>query len=175
MNALNRISDIPPRRAARVAGFLYLLIFIAAPSGAKTATPLKLTVTLACDVGVALLLYYLFRPVSTRLALLAALFRLVFVIVMTVNSVNYFGLLSLVAVSRSPSSFDLIYGLSLVPFGLSCILLGYVVYGSSFLPRWLGVLMAVAGAGYMTFLWPPLAQRIFFPWLAITGVLGEGR
>jgi Domain of unknown function (DUF4386) len=75
----------------RLAGLLYLLIFIAAPSGAATATPAKMIVNLACDAGVAFILYDLLKPVNRSLALLALLFRLIFVAVMAVNSLSYFG------------------------------------------------------------------------------------
>jgi hypothetical protein len=34
--------------------------------------------------------------------------------------------------------------------------------------------MALAGLGYLTFLWPPLGSHLFFPWIAIPGVVGEG-
>lgn len=51
-----RFAGAPLRLEARIAGLLYLLIFIAAPSGAATATPVKMIVTLACDTGVALFL-----------------------------------------------------------------------------------------------------------------------
>ena len=45
-------------------------------------------------------------------------------------------------------------GLALIPFGLHCVLTGCLVVRSTFLPRVLGVLMAVAGLGYMICLWP---------------------
>ena len=64
-----------PRVKARITGFLYLMIFLAAPSGAASATPVKITINLACDLAVAFLLYELLRPVSRSLSLLAALFR----------------------------------------------------------------------------------------------------
>ncbi len=40
---------------------MYLLIFITAPSGAASATPVKMFVNLACDTGVALIFYLIFR------------------------------------------------------------------------------------------------------------------
>ncbi|MFZ3218044.1 MAG: DUF4386 domain-containing protein [Candidatus Acidiferrales bacterium] len=163
-----------PRLKARIAGLLYLVIFLAAPSGAATATPAKLIITLACDTGVALLLYELLKPVSRRLSLLAALFRLIFVAVMAVNSLNYFGALALFQRARSSAAFNSGYGIALVPFGVHCLLIGYLIFKSSFLPRTLGVLMALAGLGYLMFLWPPLGSRLFFPYIAIPGVAGEG-
>jgi len=34
--------------------------------------------------------------------------------------------------------------------------------------------MALAGSAYLICVWPPLANRIFFPYIAIPGILGEG-
>jgi hypothetical protein len=62
------IPEMSPRLEARVAGLLYLIIFISAPSGAASATPMKMTVNLAADTGVAIIFYYLFKPVSKRIA-----------------------------------------------------------------------------------------------------------
>jgi hypothetical protein len=70
-----QIAEVSPRLKARIAGFCYVLIFIAAPSGAASATPTKMLITLACDTAVALLFYDLLKPVSRRLSLVAAVFR----------------------------------------------------------------------------------------------------
>ena len=64
------------------------MIFLAAPGGAASATPVKMAINLAYDLAVAFLLYDLVRPVSRRLSLLAALFSLIFVIVMVVTSLK---------------------------------------------------------------------------------------
>lgn len=170
----NWIAAASPRRKARIVGLLYLLIFAAAPSGAATATPTKMIITLACDTGVALILYGLFRPVSRSLSLLAALFRLIFVAIMAVNSLNYFGLGDLFKGAHSAAAFNTGYGIALVPFGAHCVVLGYLILKSIFLPRILGILMALAGSGYLTFLWPPLGSHLFFPYILIPGILGEG-
>jgi hypothetical protein len=79
---IERTSEASPRLKARMAGVFYLLIFIAAPSGASTATAAKMVITLACDIAVALIFDDLFRPVSRKLSFLAAFFRLIFVVVM---------------------------------------------------------------------------------------------
>jgi hypothetical protein len=123
---------------------------------------------------VALILYELLKPVSRNLSLLAALFRLIFVALMAVNSLNYFGVLNLFKDAHSSPAFNLGYGIALVPFGIHCLLTGYLIFKSIFLPRILGVLLAMAGLGYLTFLWPPLGSRLFFPYLVIPGVVGEG-
>lgn len=159
---------------ARTAGILYLLIFIAAPSGATTATPAKMAITLACDTGVAFLFYVLFKPVSKRLSFVAAVFRLLFVAVMAVDSLNYFGVLHLFKDARPAATFNTLDGISLVPFGVHCLLIGYLIFKSNFLPRILGVLLALAGLGYLIFLWPPLGLKLFFPYILVPGVVGEG-
>ena len=165
--------EASPRVKARIAGFLYLTIFVAAPSGAASATSVKMTINLACDLAVAFLLYQLLKPVSRSLSLLAALFRVIFFILMSVTSLNYFGLLHLFQKTQSAEAFDAGYGIALVPFGMSCLLIGYLVFRSSFLPRILGVLMAVAGGAYLIFLWPALGSRLFVPWIVVPAVVGE--
>jgi hypothetical protein len=105
---------------------------------------------------------------------LAAFFRLTFVAVMAVNSLNYFGVLDLFNGAHSVTAFNKGYGVAMVPFGVHCVLISYLIFKSIFLPRILGVLMALAGLGYLIFLWPPLAGRLFFPYILIPGVAGEG-
>jgi hypothetical protein len=161
-----RIAGASPRLEARIAGLLYLLIFIVAPSGAATATPAKMIVNLTCDAGVAFILYDLLKPVNRSLALLAVLFRLIFVAVMTVNSLSYFGAVVLYQSGPySPAAFNTGYGIAMVPFGLHCLLIGYLIFRSIFLPRILGILMALAGLGYLTFLCPRLGSHLFCPWI----------
>jgi amidase len=168
------IKGASPRLRARIAGVLYLVIFIAAPSGADSATLGKMAITLTCDTGVALLFYGLFKPVSRNLSLLGAAFRLIFVAAMTVNSLNYFGLVNLFNGARSPSAFDAGYDIALVPFGVHCVVTGYLIFRSRFLPRTIGILVALAGLGYLTFLWPPLGNRLFIPYILVPALLGEG-
>jgi Domain of unknown function (DUF4386) len=168
------IAEMSPSFKARIAGLMYLLIFIAAPSGAATATPVKMFVNLASDTAVAVIFYHLFEPVSRKLSFTASLSRLVFVVVMGVNSLNYFGATEILQVSHSSVSFNEGYGVALIPFGLHCVLTGYLIVRASFLPRVLGILMAMAGFGYLMFLWPPLGDRLFFPYIVVPGVVGEG-
>src|SRR5208283_5049530 len=68
-------------------------------------------------------------------------------------------------------------------FGPYCLLIGYLVFRSTFLPRILGVLMAFAGVGWLIFLSPlghPLstylkvlgfvAEMSLMLWLLLMGV-----
>jgi hypothetical protein len=47
-------------------------------------------------------------------------------------------------------------------FGFYCLLIGYLVFNSTFLPRLLGVLMALGGLGWLTFLSGHLAEYLSY-------------
>jgi hypothetical protein len=62
-------------------------------------------------------------------------------------------------------------------FGLHCLLIGYLILRSTFLPRFVGALMALGGLGWLTLglasvLSPPFARSLS-PYILIPGILGE--
>ena len=61
----------------------------------------------------------------------------------------------------------------LIFFGAYCLLIGYLIFRSKFLPRVIGVLMAFAGCGWLTFLSARLASFLS-PYNLIPGFIGEG-
>jgi len=136
-----------------------------------------------------LLLYYLLRPVHRGLALLAALFSLVGIAVgMLIPFCDVAALLVLkdaqplrALTQEQLQAQALLFlqlraqvdGLSLVLFGIYDILTGYLIARSTFLPRILGVLLAIAGLGYLintfaTVLAPDFAAQLS-PWILLPG------
>jgi len=136
-----------------------------------------------------LLLYYLLRPVSRSIAVLGALFSLVGIAVGML--IPLFEAATLWVLKDAPSlgAFNLeqaqaialvclqlraqAYAISLVLFGAYDILTGYLIVRSTFLPRILGVLLVIAGVGYLintfaTFLAPDFAAHLS-PWILIPG------
>jgi hypothetical protein len=112
-----------------------------------------------------LLLYYLLRPVNRSLALLAALFSLVGIAVGMLLPLFDVAALVVLKDAQSLRAFNveqvqaiaLLFlklrvqadNVSLVLFGTYDILTGYLIVRSTFLPRILGVLLAIAGLGYL--------------------------
>src|SRR5262245_46368775 len=147
------------RTTARIAGVFYLLTFVTGSlalvsGGAKVAANLLAS---ASYLGVTLLFYGLFKPVSRGVSLTAALVSLVGI---AVGALNVLGLVSI------PIS-------DLVLFGIYCLLIGGLILRSTFLPRVLGVLMAIGGLGWLTFVSPALSKQLA-PFNMAPGIVGEG-
>jgi hypothetical protein len=138
---------------ARIAGVFYVLVFVTGGlalvvrGGVGSAAGL---IAGLLYVAVTLLFYDLFKPVHRRLSLLAASVSLVGIAVGPVLKLN-------------PLPF----------FGIYCLLIGYLILRSTFLPRTLGVLMVIAGLGWLTFLSPSLAKSLY-PYNLAPGIIGEG-
>ena len=168
----NREVSRGPR--ARVTGGLYLAYFLTAIFGAvlmsrgfAVAGNVTNVISTLCYLVVTVLFYGLFKPVSGRLSLLAALFSLGGCVVMILGLFHFESRVS-----------------PLVFFGPFCLLVGYLIFRSGFLPRVLGVAMAVAGLGWLVFLLPGvpnylsiaikvvgfLAELAFCLWLLVMGV-----
>jgi len=60
----------------------------------------------------------------------------------------------------------------LVFFGTWCVISGYLIFKSNFLPRVLGLLLALGGLAWMTYLIPPFANKVF-PIIAVISALAE--
>lgn len=117
------------------------------------------------DVVLAWLFYVLLRPVHRELALLSAFFGLVSMSLFAVTQMFHFcapmflsGRKYLTAFSPDQleafaslflSLYGRLSGLFMLFYGSGWILRGYLSFKSGYLPRFLGVLMVLAGAGFV--------------------------
>ena len=145
-------------------------------------------ISTACYVAVIGLFYQLFKPVRRSLALLAAFFGLIGCAITAFGSLFQVAPLVVLGGSSYSGGFDvqqvqalaLMFlhlsaqagDIALVFFGVFQILIGYLIFRSTFLPRILGALIALAGLGWLTVLSPPLAHHLS-TYLEVLGVLGE--
>lgn len=158
-------------------------------------------VVVMANLPVGYLLYELCRIVNRRVAGLALLFITASAVLEAGNPINYFETLVDLEqpeiVSAFPDSqrlalaraamrmFGLRFGVSLSFFGVFCVLIGYLIFKSRFMPALLGVLMMLGGLSYLTngfttFLALPEVPHIFavtmiaetalLSWLLLFGV-----
>lgn len=165
----------------------------AAIAAGLVAIPIKLTI--------AVLFYRFFRPVDRSTSLVALLLITVAAGVQATSALLALGALdvlqspALVAIGSAPqqaitvtlmSLSDRAYDMDLGLFGLWCIAIGALAYRSTFVPRWAGAAMAIAGAGYSVFLYASLADALgrwnlalavgelaFLAWLGFRGIDDE--
>jgi hypothetical protein len=148
-----------PEPKARIAGVFYLLNILTGAFGLFAAGALRSTILLGstvCYIVVTVLFYGLFRAVSRDVSALAAAFSLVGC------ALSILGCFHVGWAHTNP----------LVFFGFYCLLVGYLIVRSTFLPRTLGILMALGGLGWLTFLSPALSAYLS-PYNMLPGILGE--
>jgi hypothetical protein len=155
-----------------------------------------------CDVALSLIFYVLLKPVHKHLALLAAFFGLVSTSLFAVAELFYFAAALPLSGAQylktfSPEQLNALSLLSLKVYaygggifmafyGAAAVIRGYLIYRSGYLPKALGVLLALAGVGFITrnfalvlapayasqiLLLPmPLAVLSMAAWLLVKGV-----
>lgn len=106
------------------------------------------------DVIVAAALLKLFMPVNRSVSMLAAWFRVAYAAMYMVAISQLVGALPLSndagQVLARIHTFDDIWHAGLILFGVHLLLIGYLAYRSGFVPKILGILLVVAGLGYVT-------------------------
>ena len=146
-------------------------------------------VSVACSIALTALFYDLFKPVNRTLSLTAAFVHLVGLAVAGFGSLLLLAPLLVLAGGQYLSVFTMgqLQALAyvflelnakawnevfMVFFAAYAILIGYLILRSIFLPRIIGALMALAGLGYLTLLYAPLADYLH-PYNLAPGALGE--
>ncbi len=139
--------------------------------------------TLIADVIASWALYFLLKPVNKSLSLLTAWFRLIYTAMYFIALYNLLNILSVInsldnikqlgiehinesiflyfKAFRIESSFGLIF------FGIYLILLGYLVYKATYIPKALGIILTIAGLSWIidnlsVFFFPNLDTQFLF-------------
>lgn len=149
-----------PKLIARIAGLVYVMVFVTGIFSLLSRSGVGYAAAMVAGVFyivVTFLFYFIFKPVNEHLSLLAAIISLMGIVI---------GPLSLFIRAAHAIS-------PLVFFGFYCSLIAYLIFRSTFLPRILSVLMAFAGLGWLTFLWPSFALSLA-PYIFLPGIIGEG-
>jgi hypothetical protein len=154
-----KVSDFgAPAFRAKIAGALYFFSLQTAASGESLLRGrLSIAAGLIAVAGMAVmtvLLYDILKPVSPSVSLLAVLFA-------------FMGL-TFETLRLQPQDLNI----ALLFHGFYCILIGYLIFKSTFLPRILGALMAFAGLGWLTYLSNPLVNHLS-PYNLASGLLGD--
>jgi hypothetical protein len=208
-----------PQLYARLGGYLYLAIIVlgifgelvvrgtVVVSGDATATADGIAASQflwragiagdllmhVFDIPVIVILYFLLRPVSESLALLATLFNLVQTAVLVANKLNLLVPIFLLGDAGYLKAFSseqlhaLSYlaigahgygfGIGLIFFGFACLVRGYLIFRCGYLPRILGLLLLIAGLSYLTnsfaLLLAPSFAALIFPGVLVPAFVGE--
>jgi len=111
---------------------------------------LSLYLVAVLDVVVAWALFRMFKPVNAALSKLAAWLRIAYAAVFVVAISQLLGARRLHTQALAHiNTFANIWDAALVLFGLSLFILAYLTYRSGHVPKLLGVLLAIAGFGYV--------------------------
>ena len=143
------------------------------------------------DIVLAWLFYVLLKPVHRELALLSAFFGLVSMALFAVTQMFYFSAPLFVGGSRYLAAFPPeqldglatlflslyahLHGLTLLFYGTAWIIRGGLTFRSGYLPRWLGVVMLVAGLGFVAksvtyVLWPAWSSPLLLAPMFVNAV-----
>jgi hypothetical protein len=155
---MKRIAETSPRLKARMVGVLYFFSLLTA-AFTETFVRGRLNyaggyIAIAGMAAMTLISYDIFKPVNRSVSMIAVLFA-------------FMGL-TFEALRLQPLGLNI----ALVFHGFYCILLGYLIFRSTFLPRILGALMAFAGLGWLTYLSTPVVNHLS-PYNLASGLLGD--
>lgn len=141
------------------------------------------------DVVVAWALFTVFQPTNKALSLLAAWFRVVYAGIFLVAASQLLGVIPIVNNPEYLSVFSAeqlhaqallgintyydIWATGLILFGLHLLILGYLAYKSGYVPKILGILLAIAGVGYTIDSLGPVLSSSYTIELAVFTFVGE--
>ena len=150
-------------------------------------------IVVLCAVPLLWIEYLLLKPVSKQVVLLALLFNLVslaveaisklflIVVVPTLGSPDYLKAFEpqqlQVLANLALRSHDVAFNIALIFFGFTCVVNGYLIFKSGYLPKFVGVLMQIAGLSYLTAcfaaLFAPAFADLITPFILLPPLIGE--
>ncbi len=149
--------------------------------------------TFLLAIPLTLILYVLLKPVHRDLALLTVLLNLVQDAIGGVNALNTYRPLQLLGGAdylnvfsqeqlgamalMSLDAHSVGFAIALLFFGAYCLVLGYLTFKSTFFPRFLGVMVVVAGLCYLVnslaVILSPAGASILFPAILLPAFVAE--
>ena len=150
-------------------------------------------IVVLCAVPLLWIEYLLLKPVSKQVVLLALLFNLVslaveaisklflIVVVPTLGSPDYLKAFEpqqlQVLANLALRSHDVAFNIALIFFGFTCVVNGYLIFKSGYLPKFVGILMQIAGLSYLTAcfaaLFAPAFADLITPFILLPPLIGE--
>jgi len=150
-------------------------------------------INFVCGLPCVLIIYFLFKRVNKFLLQLALIFVVIQTAIIAVNLLNQISPLlilsnntylktfqpnQLAALSQLSLNIQGVgYGIGLVFFGFYCLLVGYVIFKSKMVPKFLGILYIISGLGYLINSFIMLLSKGFanpvFTYVAIPIFIGE--
>lgn len=144
-----------------------------------------------CDVVLLVLFYVLLKPVNRNLALLSAFFGVVSMVTFAIAQSSFFAASLILRETAGMTAFtieqrealallavrigSMIAGLFLCMYGIASMIRGYLIARSRYLPRILGILLVIGGAGFflrsITYLLvPSLSSPLLLLPMALAGI-----
>ena len=150
-------------------------------------------IVVLCAVPLLWIEYLLLRPVSRQLVVLAVLFNLVslaveaisklflLLVLPTLGNAGYLKAIAppqlQVLANLALRSHDIAFNIALIFFGCTCLVNGYLIFKSGYLPKLIGILMQVAGLSYLlacfAALFAPTFADLIIPAILILPLIGE--
>ncbi|HVP34737.1 MAG TPA: DUF4386 domain-containing protein [Steroidobacteraceae bacterium] len=150
-------------------------------------------IVVLCAVPLLWIEYLLLRPVNESLVLLAIFFNLVslaveaisklFLLMVMPTLVNTDYLRAFepqqvqILANLALRSHDIAFNIALIFFGFTCLVYGHLIFRSGYLPRFIGVLMQLAGICYLiacfAALFAPALADLITPAILLPPLVGE--
>jgi hypothetical protein len=158
----------------------------------NVAVALDLIIPIIAVAGV-WISYVLLSPISRRLILLDVFFTLVSLAVEAVSKLFLLMVLPILTTGGYVHAFeprqlevltnlaleahDLVFNIALIFFGCACLIEGYLIYKSGYFPKFIGILMQLAGSCYLVAcfaaLFAPAFSNLITPAILLPPLIGE--